>query len=374
MAADAGGLVKLPEQIFFDFAHPGKWDGQLRHHKIGEEFVPALDFCRDWLAGRHSFPVQSSGSTGEPRTISLPRKIMEESARRTLDHFHLQPGMTVFNPLGSHSIAGKMMMVRAMVGGLVCTLLKPSTRIGADIPDGYRADFAAMLPLQLHALLEETEAARIEKAFPIILLGGGPISHELSAAARTLKSQVWHGYGMTESASHIALRRVNGDEKSDDYSPLPGIRLRLSEDQRLIVTGDQDLITNDIAEILPTGTFRILGRADDAINSGGLKIHPESLEAELFSFLPGTHNPQNFCLSSLPDAALGEKCVLVTTSSSFTQHDFKDWILRLRQQKQLNRNLLPKALITVHSFPFTSNGKLRRSRLRSDLSEMDPQL
>lgn len=170
---------------------------------------------------------------------------------------------------------------------------------------------------------------------------------------------------MTETASHVALRKISDSDVP--FQTLPGISVSASEDGRLVVhiQGRDPLLTSDIAEVLSDSEFRILGRADYCVISGGVKIHPELLESLLGPFIA-----LDYCISSVPDPKWGERLVLVVeTGSADLSADFikKAVAVRLNQYKKvLDLGVrTPKEIFSISSFPRTSNGKLDRGALRS---------
>jgi non-ribosomal peptide synthetase component F len=235
----------------------------------------ALEFCRDWLAGQEDFIVQTSGSTGAPKPITLTRTQMIASAQATAAALSLAAGDPALVCLPTHYIAGRMMLVRGLVVGMPMTLVTPSANPLAAAPAGARFAFTAVVPLQLETLLAaDNPTVRSQLAgMKAILVGGGPLSPALTAAAQTCPSPIYHTYGMTETITHIALRRVNGADAGDAFTPLPGVHLRLDDRGCLAICGPMTagawVQSNDVVELLADNTFRWLGRSDNVINSGG---------------------------------------------------------------------------------------------------------
>lgn len=240
-------------------------------------------FLTEWYSDKETMELQTSGSTGTPKKIRVRKEYMRNSALATCRFFGLQKGDSALLCLPLRFIAGKMMVVRAIVGGLNLVTAEPSSTPLAQLKQ--TVDFAPLVPMQaLNTLQQSNGREQLAKA-RTILLGGGFVDPALEAALQTCNTAVFASYGMTETLSHIALRRVNGAQRSPYYTPLEGVRVSLTPKDTLAVTapnlGIELLETNDLADILPNGQFRILGRVDSVINSGGIKIQAESIEQAL---------------------------------------------------------------------------------------------
>ncbi len=240
-------------------------------------------FLEEWYAPTDYMQLQTSGSTGTPKTIQAPKAAMRASAAATCRFFNLQAGNNALLCLPMRYIAGKMMVVRSLVAGLKLLVAEPCSTPFAAIEE--EVDFAPIVPMQALTTLQQPNGhAQLNKAH-ILLLGGGFVDPALEAALQACEAHIYASYGMTETLSHIALRRINGVERTRLYTPLPGVQLRLSPEGTLVVSapflGIKHLATHDLAEISPGGALRILGRADSVINSGGIKIQAEAIEQQL---------------------------------------------------------------------------------------------
>ena len=241
------------------------------------------DFLTAWWSDSPTMPLQTSGSTGAPKLMLASKEAMAASAAATCRAFRLQPGHTALLCLPLRYIAGQMMVVRGLVGGLRLITAEPSSTPLAGNQSAI--DFAPMVPMQVVSTLAQPDGAAQLTRVRTLLLGGGFIDPALEEQLQQLPTRVFASYGMTETLSHIALRAVNGPRRCQLYTPLPGVQVQLSPADTLqlevpyLNTGI--LTTNDLAEIAPDGRFRILGRADAVINSGGIKIQAEELEQEL---------------------------------------------------------------------------------------------
>ncbi|GHT29339.1 hypothetical protein AGMMS49574_05820 [Bacteroidia bacterium] len=296
--------------------------------------------------------VQTSGSTGEPKILTLDIERMKESARLTCSFLGLKPGDTALLCMDLKYIGAKMMLVRTVVAGLNLLIREPSGHPLAEVDTPL--DFAAMVPLQVYNSLQVSEEKERLKQIKNLLIGGGAIDPALQEELYNFPHAVYSTYGMTETLSHIALRRLNGPEASDYYTPFPTVSLSLSEDDTLIIDAplicNVPVITNDIAEIMPDGSFRILGRKDNIINTGGIKIQIETLEEKirpLFGNIP-------FAITLALDPKFGEVIVLLV----------EEGVDMDQLQKGLNSILpkyeQPRYIRKVVSIPLTESGKINR--------------
>jgi O-succinylbenzoic acid--CoA ligase len=241
------------------------------------------DFLAEWWSDSPGIELHTSGSTGAPKRMIATREAMRASAEASCRFFGLKPGTTALLCLPLQYIAGRMMVVRAMVGGLNLITTEPSSTPLAELHT--EIDFAPMVPMQVATTLTRETGRQQLGRIRTLLLGGGFVDSSLEEQLQDLPCRVFTSYGMTETLSHIALRAANGPQRSAFYTPLPGVGVALSAAGTLQLNvpylGIQDLVTNDLAELTPDGNFRILGRADAVINSGGVKIQAENIEQEL---------------------------------------------------------------------------------------------
>jgi O-succinylbenzoic acid--CoA ligase len=332
----------------------------------------ALRFCQQWLRGQAEFVVPTSGSTGVPKPTRLARVHMEASARQTAQALGLQPGDRALVCLHPAYIAGLMMLVRGLVNDWSLTVVNPSAQPLAQT-GGATFDFTALVPLQLQALLNAPEVESnllVINQMKAILIGGAPLGPALEAQLQVVAAPLYATYGMTETVSHVALRRLNGPLRAEHYTALPGVHL--SQDARgcLVITapmtGGKNLITNDLVQLHSPETFTWLGRADLAINSAGVKVHPEKVEQAVGEALATLAEPPRFAVVGLPDERLGEKVVLAVEGAARPP----DWWAALRPQlvARLGRYELPQELRWCPAFPQTATGKLDRAKLRALLA------
>ena len=315
------------------------------------------EFIAEWHSDSAYVRVQTSGSTGAPKPMLVEKRRMQNSARITCDFLGLKAGDTALLCMSLDYIAGKMMVVRSLERQLRLLAVEPSGHPLMALAD--RIDFAAMVPLQVWNTLQvPEERARLE-AIKHLIIGGGAIDEAMAVELRAFPNAVWSTYGMTETLSHIALRRLNGPEASEWYTPFPSVSVSLTDEDCLVIDAPevcaQQLVTNDIAELSADGRFRILGRKDNVICSGGIKIQAEEVERQL---QPHLHEP--FLISKRRDAKFGEIVVLLTEGSVDEARQICERILT-----QYHR---PRAYVHIDHIPLTETGKPAR-RVAQQLAE-----
>lgn len=324
------------------------------------DFRHELDlFLSDWFAPSPTLSVHTSGSTGTPKELLVRKDRMMQSARLTCCFLGLRPGDTALLCMPLRYIAGKMMVVRALVAGLDLRLQPPSGHPLALMATGSPLRFAAMIPLQVYNTLRVPEEAARLRAIGHLIIGGGAIDPELETALRDFPGGVYSTYGMTETLSHIALRRLSGPGASPYYTPFPSVAVSLTTEGTLAIdaplVADGRLETNDVAELLPDGRFTILGRKDNIINSGGIKIQIEAVEKVLRPLISA-----NFALTAVPHPKFGEALVLLVEGAD------EDDGNRLRET--IGRHLppyhVPKHILAVDRIPQTGTGKISRAECR----------
>lgn len=313
------------------------------------------EFICEWNDESDTIRCFSSGSTGQPKEIRLPKTQMLRSAERTIDFFGLDKNSHLHSCISPDYIGGKMMAVRALATGCRLSYENPSNR-PLDRHDGTDIDLLSIVPSQMVHLLDHiTELPHISH----ILIGGSPVNERLRALIAASGLDAWESYGMTETASHIALRHIG--ENAAGFRPLPDITVTLNPDSRLCIEikGWCDILTNDIAQIHPDGTFSILGRFDNVIISGGKKIHPEEIETKIES----RFNVAAMAVG-IQDIKWGEKMILVVDDSTRQEDTFtKDDEIYEFCRLELNNEYIPKEIIHA-PIPRTPNGKPSREEAR----------
>ncbi|MEZ0538654.1 AMP-binding protein [Fibrella arboris] len=332
-------------------------------------------FLEAWRAGQLFFTLQTSGSTGTPKPILLTRAQMEASARLTGQTFGLQPGDKALVCLATGYVAGVMMLVRGEVLGLDLTIVSPSANpLGTFDPATTRFDFAAFVPLQLQTMLADLDPLGRPVALPIlngmkaILVGGSATSPALEAATQLIQAPVFSTYGMTETVSHIAIRRLNGPERTGLFHVLPGVAVGTDERGCLHITAAatnfERIQTNDVVELVQPASvhdqvrFRLIGRADSVINSGGVKIQPESVERVVADVLAEYRLSPRLFVAGLPDERLGQRVVLFLENTPLTDNQWQ--VIRQAVQSSLGTYAAPKSWRNVPAFMETATGKIDR--------------
>jgi o-succinylbenzoate---CoA ligase len=320
-----------------------------------------LEFCRNWLNGQLEFVVRTSGSTGTPKDISLTREQLEISARRTLAFLNLQKKDRLLVCLNVEAIAGMMMVVRGFVGGLHLTIVEPIANPIAFSKPEQPFDFISFVPYQLETILSERPAKKLVLDFAkAILVGGAPVSTDLEKKISSLKAPVYLTYGMTETVSHIALRRLNGPEPEPYYMVFEGIKLGLDKRGCLTIKGDvtqnEKIITNDLVDLHDNKTFTWLGRADNTVNSGGYKVQLEKVEVQLAQALLDLNINSRSFVTSVPDAKLGSKLIAVIENKALEPE--VETNIKKELAKSLTKYEQPKEFLYLNPFFSTASGKI----------------
>ncbi len=297
-------------------------------------------FLLDWLDKNDYLLVKTSGSTGKPKKITLKKQAMVNSAIATGNYFNLEPGNTVLHCLSTKFIAGKMMLVRAIILGLEIDLVEPSLNPLQSVFKDY--DFCAMVPMQLQNSL--TELHKIKA----LIVGGASVSNSLQEKVKNVSTKVYATYGMTETITHIAVKQII----ESYYQVFPNITISQDERDCLVIDAPnlnkETIVTNDIVKLHSKTAFEILGRYDNMINSGGIKLFPEQIEAKLQSKIK-----QRFFITSEKDETLCDKLILILEGES--NH------LETAVFKDLDTYETPKQIYAVAHFKETSIGKIQRA-------------
>ena len=315
--------------------------------KEGEPYEKVIGtFLLDWLDNRDFVIVNTSGSTGKPKAIKLKKQALVNSAITTGNYFNLEPGFTALHCLPTHFIAGKMMLVRAIILGLELDIVTPSSYPLAGRSRVY--DFSAMIPLQLQNSLEDLDQIRT------LIVGGAAVSKSLQEKLEGRSTKVYATYGMTETITHIASKPLNHFKETTkpNYKVLPEVSISVDERDCLIINApniyNKQIITNDIVKIHSDTEFQFIGRYDNMINSGGIKLFPEQIENKLHKKIS-----QRFFVASEKDETLGERLILVLESDTNT--------LNKEVFKDLDTYETPKHIYTISHFKETTTGKIQRA-------------
>lgn len=328
-----------------------------------------LAYCHAWLKGESSFVRHTSGSTGKPKPIKLQRSQLEASARQTLDFLQLTKNDYALVAIPTQFIGGTMMLVRTMMANMPALVVEPTANPFSSLPKDIKPTFTALVPLQLEQILDDETSRQAFEECRHVLIGGAPVSPQLEARCTHLPNAIYSTYGMTETVSHIALRKISGTPEAC-FQLMPGVQARTDERGCLAlcgaVTKDEWIQTNDVVEFSRRACFRWLGRADYVINSGGIKIMPEALENQISSLLATEKNHAAFCISSLAHERLGEQLVLVWEGDKWPKEEQQQFLEHLR--KQLPAYHAPKQMVFLPVFPLTETGKIQRLKIKHAIS------
>ncbi|MEE4178549.1 MAG: AMP-binding protein [Bacteroides sp.] len=308
-------------------------------------------FLREWLDENTQITLKTSGSTGPPKLISIEKARMIASARMTGDFFGLKPGMKALLCLSPDFIAGKMMIVRAMLLGLDLNTTNVEANPVKELDQSIH--FTAMVPLQVASILQHNP-----HKFSLIsslIIGGGPLPPSLEAQLQGVNTRCWHTYAMTETLSHVALRPINGPLRNEWFSPMEGAKMSLDGRGCLVIDAPalapEKVITNDLAE-LDGKRFRILGRIDDVIISAGHKLHPALIEQKIGQVLSSP-----FFLAAEPHPEAGQSLVLYL-EGNFKEKDTSALMDQLKAL--LEAHELPRKIRNIARFKYLESGKIDR--------------
>jgi O-succinylbenzoic acid--CoA ligase len=301
------------------------------------------DFLLDWLNHDNYIKVKTSGSTGLPKLMKVNKQAMVNSAIATGDYFKMEPGDSALLCLPTHYIAGKMMLVRAMILGLELDFVEPNSHPVFDYGKPY--DFCAMIPLQVQNQLNYLNNIKT------LIVGGASISKTLESKIQDLNTHVFATYGMTETVTHIAVKALNGKQKMKHFNVFPKVKISTDKRNCLVIEAPylskEKVFTNDIVTLVSDSEFDIVGRIDNMINSGSVKLFPERIEAKLELKIK-----ERFFIASEKDEKLGQKLILLLESKTNT--------IKPSVFKELDKFEIPKTIYTIPKFVYTVTGKIQR--------------
>ncbi len=318
-------------------------------------------FILEWFDKNTSIKAKTSGSTGVPKTIWIEKTSMIASAKMTGEFFKFSKNTKALLCLSPQFIAGKMMLVRAIIWQMNLICVKPNGHPLNDYHD--EIDFAAMLPLQVfNSTQNKTQLEKIKT----ILIGGGVIDKRLEDKIHNLKPEFFSSFGMTETLSHIALRPLNKNIKPKTYKALNGISLSCDDRGCLKIKAPKllkdEMVTNDQVNLISSSEFEWLGRFDHVINSGGIKLFPEQIEEQLASIIN-----QPFFLIGIPDESLGEKMILFIETDMYSLEQKE--ILLTKIEFCLENFQRPRDIHIIPKFKRTATGKIQRKATLSHFNE-----
>ncbi|GAB5558227.1 MAG: AMP-binding protein [Schleiferiaceae bacterium] len=343
----AESLNNIRKNIHPDFSLFYKGEKQSLSEDSNVEVIRQFQhFLDSWNSDSQSLEVQTSGSTGQPKKIEIQKDFMIASAEKTLEFFGLEPKDKTLLCMDLMHIGAQMMVIRAFLGGLELHITEPKLKLSEDLSHGF--DFVPMVPAQA---MESLDSLSIIKK---VLLGGAPLSHSDLSVLHGVDSSIYQSFGMTETISHIALKKIS----EEAYSAVNGVSFSTTANDELIISaphiGINLLPTHDVVELLSANRFIWKGRSDNTINSGGKKIQPEAVENLLAPHIIG-----NFAISDAPHPQWGRQVVLVLESGSKTE------IPKILEYPPYSE---PKKVIRIPTIPRTENGKIKRAELREMIS------
>lgn len=316
-------------------------------------------FLRNWFDENSFIEVKTSGSTGNPKIIQLQKIHMINSAKATGDYFNLPENTTALLCMSPNYIAGKMMLVRALTLGWHLDIAEPTSNPLKNRDKIY--DFSAMVPMQLHNSLKDIH--KIKK----LIVGGGTVSNELLLKVQQVKTEIFATYGMTETITHIAVKKLNLIEsgaKQSYYITLPNIKIAADSRGCLVIDAptisDEKVVTNDLVELISPTEFKWLGRIDNVINSGGIKLIPEQIEEKLAGIIEN-----RFFVAGKKDEILGEKLILVIEELQVYKinNSIKAAILaEIKNSKLFSIYEIPKEIYFLENFIETETNKIDRAK------------
>lgn len=310
--------------------------------KEGEPFEQHVgNFLLDWFDDKSYIELSTSGTTGTPKIIKIEKQAMLDSALATGDFFDLQPGDTMLHCLPTNYVAGKMMFVRSFILGLDMEFVDPTSNPLKNIDKKF--DFCAMVPLQAKNSLGKLKKNQIKK----LIIGGVKVHKALEQELVKLPMEIYETYGMTETITHIAAKKI-GEEA---FTVLPNVKISIDDRHCLVIDAknisDKKIVTNDIVNLISNTQFAWEGRFDNIINSGGIKLMPEQIEDKLSTLIP-----RRYFVFGQPDETLGEKALLYVEGAPLTIEDSVFEVLTKFEK--------PKEIVFIPKFKETATGKIMR--------------
>lgn len=313
----------------------------------------AGNFLLDWLNESYeAIKLRTSGSTGEPKEIYVSREKMIHSAHLTADCFKMPSKSKVLCCIPANNVAGRMMLVRAMVLGWHLDMIEPKVNALEGITKKY--DFCALTPFQLSNSLGELHLVRK------LIVGGAPVSLKLKSMLKGRSTKVYETFGMTETVSHIAYKRINSasSKEAKPFKSVGEVYFSIDERSCLVIHSEEllsdDLVTNDVVELVSEKEFFWKGRLGNVINSGGVKIHPEQVEKKLQTIIE-----TDFIIASMQDEKLGEKVILLVKSTEKLPEKLT-LLNQIKAVDTIGKFEIPKEIHYIPDFERTRTGKIDR--------------
>lgn len=331
----------------------------------------SFSFIREWLTGAKKYELHTSGSTGEPKTIHVTREQMERSAKLTEQALQLTARHHALVAIDTKHVGGRMMIVRCLTSGMRMSLVDPCANPLTKIPVDRCVNFAAFVPFQIHSILESKHPHLLNN-LDLIIVGGAPLNEKLIQRLEPFICRCYATYGMTETLSHIALRKLNGSDKTQHFELLPDIQAT-SDNRGCLVAHvpylKEPLYTNDLVAFVTPNRFTWLGRWDNVINTGGIKVSPEKIEAATEEIFLKAGIENKFFIHGVEDERLGQKVVLFIEADNHASVVLSKLLTDLSQA--LPPFETPVEIHVLNSFATTPTGKIDRNKtLRSQVVEI----
>jgi o-succinylbenzoate---CoA ligase len=325
------------------------------------------DFIDSWTKGKRTFEITTSGSTGKPKAIIFTKEQCIKSACQTIDIFGLKKNDNFLCCLDISYVAGFMMIIRALVVEANMYLTKAERNPFLKTDPNIKFDFAAFVPYQLRSIIEDNPQ-NIDRlnSMKAILVGGGTISCTDMKLFKDIKAPIYHTYGMTETLTHVALKRLNGENPDQYFKALPGVAFSIDSRDCLVIKTQivsEEIITNDIVKLISDKEFEYMGRIDNIINSGGYKIHPQLVEQRVESVIKEIFNTSNYFIFPVEDQKFGMHPELMIEG----EHD-QSKLNKLTKvlKKILHPYEIPKGIHFRNKFVLTRSGKVDRGETMSE--------
>lgn len=323
-------------------------NGKINENNYSDFEKRVIEVINKWNSGEQVFIFETSGSTGEKTSVELSRNVMEYSACATLNKLDknrtFKRSLIAINPF---YIGGTMALIRALIAGHEIEYVDPSSNPLQNTLSSH-FDLVSLVPLQVQKIFDED--SKLFHKVSNVIIGGASLTRKYIDLISNIEStEFFHSYGMTETASHFGLQNLKSQEC---FETIGDVSIDVNENDCLkargTVTDQRWIQTNDIVEMIDRNHFKWIARADNVINSGGVKILPEEIESKLENqiALP-------FFVAGIPDDQLGSKIVLLIQSDEKIQYDDFNF-------SQLSRYSVPKDIFTLSSFVFTETNKINR--------------
>lgn len=327
----------------------------------------AANFIKDWYSDRKAFVLQTSGSTGTPKQITIKRELLEISAQNTLNALQISKGSKALICINTKYIGGTMMLVRALHNSMDMYFRSVTSNPLQELLDE-EIDLCAMVPLQLNEIIQNQHSLKQLAKIKNLLIGGGTVSDRIAEHLQDIPTNVYHTYGMTETISHVALKKLNRSDKSKYFQAVGDNTFRTNDQNQLIISGavteSKELVTNDIVNLINPQEFEWLGRFDNVINSGGVKFFPEQIERKISIAFTDNNITNQFFITAEKDDKFGEIIVLAIEGEIAT--NYLDDVLK----STLNRYEIPKKVYFTHEFSQTETGKINRLKTLASINEI----